>query len=358
MARLAVDVESHLGRNDSSFVLRVRFETEAPTTVVFGASGAGKTSLLRVVAGLLTPDRGLIALDDTVFFDSERGFCLPPYRRQLGMVFQQPSLFPHLTARENVLYSTRMSGESVKELFERFHVAHTMDRKPHRLSGGEQQRVVMARALAARPRLLLLDEPLSAVDASTRAGVLRDLKTYQEEHEVPYLYVTHDRVEALGLGGQALLVDEGALVAQGPAARLLSSPESPAAARVLGTANVLAGRVVGHHEGEGLSQVEIDGVLLDVPYTRLRPSSPVALTIPSEDIILSVDPVGRTSARNTLTGRVLRILEIGTALEILVGTPVTLRAHISRAARDALGLEEGTTVHLLIKAMAIIVDPL
>ncbi|MFQ5791155.1 MAG: molybdenum ABC transporter ATP-binding protein [Acidobacteriota bacterium] len=359
MSKLTIDLEKRWTGGGRAFSLAVSIQTEAPTTVLFGPSGSGKTTLLRAVAGLLNPDRGRIALDGDVFFDSERGIALPPYRRRLGMVFQQPSLFPHLSALDNVRYAA--SGKKrrhIEDLLERFHVSHVARRRPHQLSGGEQQRVTIARALAAGPRLLLLDEPLSAVDAATRASVLKDLLAYQKRGGVPYLYVTHNRAEALALGGQALLLDGGRLVAQGEASGVFSSPTSSEAARVLGRENVLAGTMVAHHQSEGLSRVDMGGVFLSTPYTPLPLGSRVAAHIPSEDIILSADPVGRTSARNVLSSRVARVLDIHTAVEVVVDTPIPLRAHVSRAARDSLGLKPGVPVHLLIKAMAILVEPL
>lgn len=359
MGRLIVEILKRLTDHGRSFHLDVDFQSEALTTVIFGPSGAGKTSLLRAVAGLIQPDRGRIQWNDRVFFDSGRAVMLPPFRRHLGMVFQQPSLFPHLSAFDNVLFASAVPDRrEAARLLERFHVSHTARQKPLQLSGGEQQRVAIARALAARPRLLLLDEPLPGVDAVTRASVLKDLVEYQKENEVPYLYVTHNRVEALRLGGRALLMDEGRIVARGPAEEVLTSPMSTEAARVLGTDNVLAGMLVSHHREEGLSEIDLGGVVLYAAATSLPAGTPVAATIPSTDIIVSVGEPLRTSARNVLPGRVSRIFDANAIIEVIVETPVPFRAHISRSALESLGLRPGTAVHLLMKAIAILVDPI
>jgi molybdate transport system ATP-binding protein len=359
MIDLIIDIEKRLTGHGRDFVLDVSFRTDARTTVIFGPSGAGKTTLLRSVAGLNRPDRGRIALGDRVFFDSVRDVMLPPFDRRLGMIFQQPSLFPHLSALDNVLYgSPRRDRREAEELLEKFHVSHVAGRRPIHLSGGEQQRVAIARALAARPRLLLLDEPLPGVDAGSRALVLKDLLDYQKENYVPYLYVTHNRVEALRLADRALLIDRGRVVAEGRGEEILQSPVSSEAARVLGVDNVFTGRVQDHHLDKGLSEIGLGDVSIYAPHVILRKGTAVAVTIPSTDIILSVDPVPRTSARNVVSGRVDRLIEKNGAVEVIVKTPLAFRAHISRFAMETLKLRPGASVQLLIKAIAVVIEPL
>jgi molybdate transport system ATP-binding protein len=361
MNHLTVDVEKRLKTEGKGFSVVVTFQTQSLTTVIFGPSGAGKTTLLRAVAGLLRPDRGRIALEDNTFFDSNQNLMLPPYRRNLGMVFQQPSLFPHMSALDNVLYAapwpSRHKAEA-EELLERFHVSHVASRRPAQLSGGEQQRVAIARALAAQPRLLLLDEPLPGVDAATRASVLADLVEFQNERQVPYLYVTHNRVEALRLGGHALLLDQGRIVAEGNTLETLSSPLSPEVANVLGADNVLTGMISAHHSVEGLSEIDLGGSTLYATMSVLPIGTTVAVTVPSADIILSADRVGRTSARNVISGRVKRILNGGAVVEVVVETPVPFRSRITRSALESLGLRPGSEVFLLMKATGIVVEPM
>ena len=346
------------GERHDPFALDVSFETESLTSVLFGPSGSGKTTLLRAIAGLTQPDAGRIARGNQIFFDDASATRLPPHRRRLAMVFQEPSLFPHKTALENVLCASKSGVVREADAFlERFRVAHVRDQLPRQLSGGEQQRISIARALASEPELLLLDEPLSAVDTATRASVLTDLLAYQQDENVPMLYVTHDRAEAIGLGGETVLMDAGRVVARGETKTLLTAPDTPAAARVLGPGNVLVGVIERHLEDDGLSQVNVGGSQLATPLSKLPVGSRVAVTLPSDDIIVAREAVGLTSARNILKGTIDRVLHLDSGVELVVKTPAPFRAHISRKALRSLELTEGQTVHLLFKAMAIVVEP-
>jgi len=359
MSILSATFEKCLTGYGEPFCIDVDFETSDLTTVIFGPSGAGKTTLLRIVAGLTQPDSGRIRLNEMVFFDSANHIVLPPYRRRLGMIFQQPSLFPHLSALDNVRYaSAKRSPAEAEALLERFHVAHVGQRKPLQFSGGEQQRVAIARALAAKPRLLLLDEPLPGVDAVTRASVLSDLVDYQKEHEVPYLYVTHNRVEALRLGGQAILLDKGKIITYGAAEEVFSNPSSAEASNIVGTDNVFSGTLVAHHRNEGVSEINLGGVTLYSTSLTIPTGTSVAVTVSSAEIILSVDVVARTSAQNLIPGRIGRIIDKNGSIEVLVNTPIPFRTHISPAASKSLALQPGMGVYLLVKAIAIVVDPL
>src|SRR6204780_1392833 len=192
MTVLAVDVEKQLG----ALKLRVRFKAAGGATALFGPSGAGKTSVVNMVAGLLEPDRGSIALDDTVLFDADAGINVPPHRRRIGYVFQEGRLFPHLSVRQNLDYGRRMSGQPRDEgEFERIaallDIGHLLDRRPGKLSGGERQRVAVGRALLMRPRLLLLDEPLASLDTGHKREILPYLVRLRDDAGIPLVYVTH-----------------------------------------------------------------------------------------------------------------------------------------------------------------------
>jgi len=213
---LAVDVEKQLG----ALNLSVRFQAAHGATALFGPSGAGKTSVVNMIAGLLMPDRGVIALDDTVLFDAGNRIDLPPHRRRIGYVFQEGRLFPHLSVRQNLDYGRRMSGhqrdagefERIAALLD---IGHLLDRRPGKLSGGERQRVAVGRALLLRPRLLLLDEPLASLDAGHKREILPYLVRLRDEAKIPIIYVSHTPAEVRRIATTVVRLDTGRVVASG-----------------------------------------------------------------------------------------------------------------------------------------------
>ncbi len=213
---LAVDVEKQLG----AFQVAVKFEAVGGATALFGPSGAGKTSLVNMIAGLLTPDRGSIALDDIVLFDGARGINVPPHRRRIGYVFQEGRLFPHLNVRQNLDYGRRMSGrardaKAFGRIADLLDVAHLLDRRPRMLSGGERQRVAVGRALLMHPHLLLLDEPLASLDAARKQEILPYLIRLRDDGGVPIVYVSHTAAEVRRIATAIVRLDGGRVVAVG-----------------------------------------------------------------------------------------------------------------------------------------------
>jgi molybdate transport system ATP-binding protein len=207
---LRVDVAKQLGE----FSLEASFESEGRVTGLFGASGAGKTSLVNMIAGLLRPDRGTIRIDGETLDDTAKRIHVPPWRRRIGYVFQDARLFPHLDVRQNLDYGRRMNGladdaEQRKRVTDLLDIGHLMDRRPGKLSGGERQRVALGRALLAKPRLLLLDEPLGALDESRRAEILPYLVRLRDEARIPMVYVSHDAAEMRQLATQIVLLQRG-----------------------------------------------------------------------------------------------------------------------------------------------------
>jgi molybdate transport system ATP-binding protein len=213
---LAVDVEKQLG----TFKLNIKFQAAGGATALFGPSGSGKTSVVNMIAGLLRPDRGTIALDDTVLFDSARGIDVPPYKRRIGYVFQEGRLFPHLSVRQNLDYGRRMNRQprDAKE-FERIamllDIGKLLDRRPRMLSGGERQRVAVGRALLMGPRLLLLDEPLASLDAGHKREILPYLVRLRDEAKIPIVYVSHTPAEVRRIATGVVRLDAGQVTATG-----------------------------------------------------------------------------------------------------------------------------------------------
>ncbi len=213
---LAVAVEKRLG----DFSLAVTFETAAGATALFGPSGAGKTTLVSMIAGLIAPDRGRVALDDTVLFDSAARIDMPPHRRRIGYVFQEGRLFPHLTVRHNLDYGRYMHGLARDEagmarVVDLLDIGALLDRRPGKLSGGERQRVAIGRALLTRPRLLLLDEPLASLDVARKREILPYLVRLRDEAKVPMLYVSHQFREVRRIATQVVRIEDGRVAAQG-----------------------------------------------------------------------------------------------------------------------------------------------
>lgn len=216
MTVLAVEVEKQLG----AFKLAARFEAAGGVTALFGPSGAGKTTVVNMIAGLMPPDRGSIALDDKVLFDAAAGINLPPHRRHIGYVFQEGRLFPHLSVRQNLDYGRRMSGRPRDAAdFERvvalLDISHLLERRPRLLSGGERQRVAVGRALLMRPRLLLLDEPLASLDAGHKREILPYFVRLRDEARVPMVYVSHTAAELRRIATKVVRLDAGRVVASG-----------------------------------------------------------------------------------------------------------------------------------------------
>jgi molybdate transport system ATP-binding protein len=198
------------------FGIDVSFTAPRGVTVIFGPSGSGKTTILQCVAGLLRPDEGAITIAGEPVFDSARKLDSPPELRRFGYVFQDLALFPHMTAADNIAFGIRVNGSRrtamVKDVLERFSITHVAAHRPGEISGGERQRVALARALVTQPRLLLLDEPFSALDDELKLEIIADLKQWLEQHKIPVLFVTHDRGEASALGERMLVLQEGKIV--------------------------------------------------------------------------------------------------------------------------------------------------
>jgi molybdate transport system ATP-binding protein len=207
---LRVDVKKQLGE----FLLEAAFESEGRVTGLFGASGAGKTSLVNMIAGLVRPDLGTIAIDGEIVDDTANGIHVPTWRRRIGYVFQDARLFPHLDVQQNLDYGRRMNGLSEdigqrKRVTDLLDIGHLLDRRPGKLSGGERQRVALGRALLAKPRLLLLDEPLGSLDESRRAEILPYLVRLRDEARIPMVYVSHDAAEMRQLATRIVLLQHG-----------------------------------------------------------------------------------------------------------------------------------------------------
>jgi molybdate transport system ATP-binding protein len=352
-------IKMQLGSNQAHpFNLDVDIKGVDGVTVLFGTSGAGKTSILRAVAGILTPEQGRISLGDRTYFDSSTGECLPIQQRRIGYVFQNHLLFPHFTAEQNVLYAIRDRSRAearrrVHDLLSMLGIDRTSGRYPRDLSGGEQQRVSLARALAQDPLMMLLDEPLSAVDVATRSRLLDEISEVQQRSGIPFLYVTHNHSEAVRLGDSMYVLDEGRIVQTGTPIEIFNSPRSAPVARVVGTENIFVGGILEHRTSDGTTVVDIGSCRLQVPFNNIAVGGRITVGIRSEDIIISREHLTQTSARNVLKGAIRRIMLDADKAELVVNSGVNFKVSITPATIRILDLEVGTEIYMLIKARAV-----
>jgi molybdate transport system ATP-binding protein len=344
----------------SGFSLSVRERLGNGITAVMGPSGSGKTSLLEALAGLRPRTRGRVVLDGSVLLDTAAGVSLPPERRRVGYVPQDAGLFPHLTTLGNVRFGARGAEERIRMAIETLGLRPLLDRYPATLSGGEKQRVAMARALAIAPRLLLLDEPLAALDVGLRDRIVPYLVRMQEEWKIPVLYVTHNVGEALSVAEAVVLLRAGKVEAHGPALGLLSLPTLSADAEA-GIENLLQGRIVAHDARAGTTRVVLDdGTALTIPLAAARVAGDRAsLAIRAEDIVLATEPLHGLSARNVVQARITSVDRVGH--DVLVRCAATSTSgsgrawlvRITPAALEALALAVESGVWLAIKSHSI-----
>jgi len=324
-------------------------------TVLFGPSGCGKTTTLRCLAGLERPEEGRITIGQTTWFDAERRVFLSPQQRDIGYLFQEYALFPHLTVAQNIAYGLRGLSRNEKrrrvgEMLERFQLAGLEDRYPQQASGGEQQRIALARVLVRRPRLLLLDEPLSALDQPTREQLRLELRHTLVEFGIPVVLVTHDRIEAMALADHLIVQDRGRVRQQGPMPEIFNRPADVDVARIVGMTNIQPGRI--DTTVDGLSRVRVG-------YTQLFAASSVPaadevfVCIRPEDITLQRGVADRDSARNHLTGLVASLIPEGPLVRVALDCGFPLVALVTRTACRELGLRDGDGITAVIKAISV-----
>jgi molybdate transport system ATP-binding protein len=338
------------------FSLEAELEAEAGFTILFGPSGSGKSTLLNCIAGFVKPDAGRIALDSQVLFDSARGVDIPARKRSVGYLFQSLALFPHLTVEQNVKYGLAKMSAAIRhqrtvKILEDFRIPHLLARKPNDISGGERQRVALARSLVTDPVVLLLDEPLTALDSATKSEIIDDLRAWNADHGIPILYVTHAVKEAHALGERVVVLDRGRILAQGTPQEVLTTPRHELVANLAGFENIFDANIQSVSELEGTMNCRLDGseVTLEVPLVVVKHDAPIRVVIRAGDIIVaSSRPVG-LSARNTLKGRLVSLRREGVTMIVVVNAGVNFEVHLTPNACRELSLQPGSDVWLVIK---------
>lgn len=356
---LSVDLRKVLrdpGRAGRDFALDVRFSVASGFTILFGASGAGKTTILDCVAGLQKPDSGRISAGEQVLFSSEQSVDVPARGRHIGYLFQTLALFQHMTVRQNIEYGLAKIERGEREhrsveIADSFGIAGLAARRPSEISGGERQRVALARALVTRPKALLLDEPMSALDRVTRAKILDDLRRWNERHSVPILYVTHDREEVFALGDRVLVLEAGSIVASGTPHAVLGRPQLESVAQLAGFENIFECAIVAVHPDQGTMTCAIAGteVTLEAPLTRVASGNPVQVGIRAGDILVATSRPRDLSARNVIAGSIVSLRQQDVTVIAEVDCGAKFVVHLTPGACRSLGLEAGTPVWLVLK---------
>jgi molybdate transport system ATP-binding protein len=362
---LTVSIRKTLSSTERAFSLEVEFSAAPGFTIVFGPSGSGKTTLLDCVAGLATPDSGRIAAGDRILFEANSGRNVAVAKRRVGYVLQDLALFPHLTVEQNTEYGLVHLSRSARKqraakMLQEFSIEHLRSRRPAEISGGERQRVALARALVTDPCLLLLDEPLAALDAVTKAKILEDLRRWNQSHRIPILYVTHSREEVMALGERVLVMEAGRIVAQGTPHEVLRAPLQETVAQLAGFENIFDATVWLVHEDRGTMTCRVSTsrlpsspadafVLLETPLIRAEAGSRLRVGIRAGDILLAIVKPQGLSARNIIAGQVVSVERRDMMICARVDCGVEMDVHLTLAARDDLQLEAGREVWLVIK---------
>lgn len=348
---LEVDVRGARG----GFSLAAAFTAEVGTTSLIGPSGAGKTTLLRFIAGLDRPAEGVIRLGERVLFDAAAGIDLDASKRRVGMVFQEPRLLPHLNVAANIGLGLRDgAGPGVEAVAARLHIGDLLGRRIAGLSGGEQQRVMLARALVGAPELILCDEPLTGIDPALKAAVLDEMRAVFAEAGVPVVYVTHSIGEAVKMAGTILVMSGGQIVDRGEAAAVLARHPGDIHFEA-GVSSLLSGTVTEIDAAFGLATVAIGGGAIEIAAGALTVGATARLRLWAKDVVLALDRPAAISARNALAGTVTGVREVDIAqAEVTVevaGTPV--RTRVMRKTVAELALAEGKAVFVVFKSVAV-----
>lgn len=358
-------------KQEGPFALDVELEASAGVTGIIGPSGAGKSMLLSTIAGLADPDEGTIRLDGQILFDTARNINLSPEHRELGMVFQDARLFPHMTVKSNLTFSRRQSRAALSaldEIVDLLDIGSLLSRRPHHLSGGEKQRVAIGRALLSSPAALLMDEPLASLDLARRREIMPFLERLRHRFDLPILYVSHNLDETLRLADSVIVMDQGQVLARGSVEETLSRIDVQSL--ILGGVKsnehpepvTIAAATIGKQSDDGLFAIETPWGALTAPNITGRYGDQVRLRIRARDLVLSTTEPAGLSIRNVIAGEVGTMTEAGAAqIDVLVrpsyepnAQPVWAR--ITKRAATELNLQPGLPIWALLKAVVLTSD--
>ncbi len=356
---LSARIRKTFPSGEREFSLEVELSAAPGFTIVFGPSGSGKTTLLDCVAGLAQPDAGRITVGERIWFDADAHTEVTVAKRGVGYVLQDLALFPHLNVEQNTEYGLANvprpeRRQRAAAMLQEFRIDHLRHQRPAEISGGERQRVALARVLVTDPKVLLLDEPLAALDAATKAKILDDLRRWNQAHRIPILYVTHSRDEVIALGERVLVMEQGRIIAEGAPHEVLRAPLQETVAQLAGFENIFDATVWLVHEDRGTMTCRLPGtagnfVLLETPLIRAQAGSRLRVGIRAGDILLANKKPEGLSARNVIAGQLVSLERRDMLVSARVNCGIEMEVYLTLAARDALGLAEGREVWLVIK---------
>ncbi len=344
----------------AGFELAADFESDSGVTALFGRSGAGKTTVVNAIAGLVRPDRGCIEVNGDCLFDSSRGIDVPVERRRVGYVFQEGRLFPHLTVRGNLEYGHRLAGgghyTTWTQVVDLLGLEHLLERRSANLSGGEKQRVAIGRALLASPRVLLMDEPLASLDQLRKGEILQYIERLHEEINIPIIYVTHAVEEIVRLADIVVLMAAGKVTATGRPSEIMGKTELRSQGATFEGGTLIDAKVTAHDLQYDLSTLDFAGGSLTVPGVDALVGEPVRVRIRARDVSVALKKPADISVINILEGIIVAInrAQGGASADVRVDVGGTiLMARITRHSAERLGLKRGLHVHTLIKAVSL-----
>jgi molybdate transport system ATP-binding protein len=353
MMQLSVNLQKRLSAN---FALDVKFLIPPGVSMLFGASGAGKTTLLRCVAGLIRPDSGQIKIGDQTLFDSDSRVDVSVRERKVGFLFQSLALFPHLSVAKNIEYGLdgldrTDAQQRTENILNSFRISGVRNRKPSEISGGERQRVALARALVTDPRVLMLDEPLSALDYPTQSQIIEDLRAWNAAQHIPILYVTHSQREVFALGERVISLENGKILSQGTPQDVLEAPTHESLAQLAGFENFFDATVVSIRNDSGTMLVRLAAAEteVEVPLSRVEVGSNIRIAIRAGDIIIAGEFPRALSARNVVPARIISLRREGATVIAEIDAGRKFEVHLTPVACESLGLKPDQQVWLVIK---------
>jgi molybdate transport system ATP-binding protein len=347
-------------KNFGLFSVDVDLAIGPGVTALFGPSGSGKTTLIRILAGLARPDTGHMTLNGVTMMDTHTGQFTPPHRRHFGMVFQEARLFPHLTVRRNLAYGRWFSKKTdtrddPARILSILGIDHLLDRKPENLSGGEKQRVAIGRALLSAPDLLLMDEPLAALDDERKAEILPYLELLRDETRIPIVYVSHSVAEVARLATTVIVMNNGSISAQGPVSDIFSQPGFAHHLERSGQGSLIEARATFYDPVYGLNHLQSGNITIQVPGSALPQGKTVRMHILARDIMIATRKPEDLSALNILPGTIVSMDEpVDQMVSLRIDCAGTgIMARITRLSADRLGLAKGRAVYAIIKSVAL-----